>query len=136
MALTATPKRQTKGQRYDMFYQLLRQLSPQWTEEYRFHPERKWRMDFARPDIRLAIEVDGGVWTGGRHSGGAGQVADMEKGNAAVMLGWQTLHFTPQQVKNGEAYRFVHFLHHRKVTQEHAPTDRGSRSGALERKTL
>lgn len=106
-------RRKTKGQVYPIFYQLLRQLDPQWSEEHRFHPVRKWRFDFARPDIRLAIEIDGGVWTGGRHSGGQGQLDDMEKGNNAVALGWQILHFTPKQVQNGEAYRFVHFLHHR-----------------------
>ena len=111
--LGAKPARQTKAEQYPVFYQLLRQIAPAWTSEHRFHPTRKWRFDFARPDIRLAIEIDGGVWTGGRHSGGQGQIDDMEKGNAAVAEGWQILHFTPQQVRNGEAYRFVHYLHHR-----------------------
>jgi very-short-patch-repair endonuclease len=67
----------------------------------------------ARPDIKLAIEIDGGIWTGGRHSRGKGQIEDMAKGNAAIALGWQVLHFTPSQVTKGEAYRFVHYLHHR-----------------------
>lgn len=98
---------------YPGFLLLLRKLSPSWVAEYRFHATRRWRFDFARPDIKLAIEIDGGVWTGGRHSRGAGQVKDMEKGNAAIMEGWQVLHFTPQQVCNGEAYRFCHYLHRR-----------------------
>lgn len=99
--------------RYPLFLRLLQQLDAGWVEEHRFHPERRWRFDFARPDIRLAIEIDGGIWTRGRHSRGTGQEKDMEKNNAAVALGWQILHFTPTQVGNGEAYRFVHYLHHR-----------------------
>jgi len=31
------------------------------------------------PGTEIAIEIDGGVWTRGRHSRGVGQVADMEK---------------------------------------------------------
>ena len=104
-------------------------------EEYRFHPTRRWRFDFARPDIRLAIEIDGGVWSGGRHSGGAGQIKDMEKGNAAVALGWQILHFTPQQAKNNEAYRLVHFMHHRTPDEHHPTTTIKKRQKALEPKS-
>jgi very-short-patch-repair endonuclease len=100
-------------QRYPLFLAALRRLSYQWVDEYRFHPTRRWRFDFARPDIKLAIEIDGGIWTSGRHSRGKGMLADMEKGNQAVALGWQILHFTPQTVANGDAYRFVQYLHHR-----------------------
>lgn len=34
--------------------------------EYRFHPAREWRFDFAIPDCRVAIEVEGGAFIGGR----------------------------------------------------------------------
>jgi very-short-patch-repair endonuclease len=104
--------RKSKAEQYAVFFRLLRQLGP-WASEYRFHPTRRWRFDFARPDIRLAIEIDGGIWTGGRHSGGQGQIDDFEKMNNAVALGWQVLHFIPQQVRNGEAFRFVQYIHHR-----------------------
>ena len=110
---SARPARRTKVEQYALFFTLLRQLDARWIAEYRFHPTRKWCFDFARPDIRLAVEIDGGVWIGGGHSGGQGQVDDMEKGNAAVALGWQTLRFIPAQVNHGEAYRFVHYMHHR-----------------------
>jgi len=61
--------------------------------EFGFCKWRKWRADFAFPEHRLLIEVDGGVWTQGRHTRGAGYIADCEKFNAAAMLGWRVLRF-------------------------------------------
>ena len=93
--------------RYANFLLQLKARDPSWVSEHRFHPVRKWRFDFANTSRLLAIEVDGGVWTGGRHSRGAGQVSDMEKGNTAILLGWRVLHFTPSQISKGEALRFI-----------------------------
>ena len=66
--------------------------------EFLFHSERKWRFDFAWPQSRLAVEVEGGVWIQGRHTRGSGFVKDMEKYNAAAMLGWRILRFQPQDI--------------------------------------
>jgi very-short-patch-repair endonuclease len=66
-------------------------------KEYRFHPVRKWRFDFAIPKYKIAIEIDGGVWMYGRHNRSSGYIADMEKFNAAASLGWVVLKFTPDE---------------------------------------
>lgn len=63
--------------------------------EYQFAPPRLWRFDFADPESMTAIEVDGGLFVGGRHSTGAGIVKDMEKLNHAVLRGWKVLRFQP-----------------------------------------
>jgi hypothetical protein len=63
--------------------------------EYRFHKTRKWRFDYAWPDFKVALEVEGGVWTGGRHTRGAGFLKDIEKYNAAGVAGWTVLRCTP-----------------------------------------
>jgi very-short-patch-repair endonuclease len=76
---------------------------PEPEREYRFHKDRKWRFDFAWPAKYLAVEVEGGVWSGGRHTTGAGFTADCVKYNAAAMLGWRVLRFTSTQINSGEA---------------------------------
>ena len=70
-------------------------LSPP-VSEHRFHPVRKWRFDYAWPELKIALEVEGGAWTGGRHTTGKGFVADMEKYNTAAALGWRVIRTTPQ----------------------------------------
>lgn len=74
------------------------QLGREPVREHRFHTSRKWRFDYAFPDLKIAIECDGGVWTAGRHNRPKGYIKDMEKFNAAAALGWVVLKFTPQQL--------------------------------------
>ena len=80
----------------------LRQI-PEPEREYRFHPERRWRFDFAWPKIKLAAEIEGGTWKNGRHNRHKGFEGDCEKYNEAAILGWTVLRFTTQQVKRGYA---------------------------------
>lgn len=75
--------------------------------EFQFHPSRKWRFDFAFAVPRLAIEVQGGIWTRGRHSRGSGLVKEYEKLNAAAVLGWRILYCTPQQVQTLQFARTI-----------------------------
>ena len=70
--------------------------------EHRFHPTRKWRLDWAWVPQKIALEIQGGVWSGGKHGRGAGIVKDHEKLNAAQALGWRVIQLTPGQVKGGE----------------------------------
>ena len=70
--------------------------------EYRFHPKRRWRFDYAWPDKKIAVEVEGGTWIYGRHNHPSGFLKDIEKYNSAVILGWRILRYTPQQIAQGE----------------------------------
>jgi very-short-patch-repair endonuclease len=76
---------------------------PEPVREHRFHPSRRWRFDFAWPAAMLAVEVEGGSWIHGRHVRGRGFAADCDKYNAAVLLGWRVLRFTPAMVESGLA---------------------------------
>lgn len=74
--------------------------------EYLFAKERLgrlWRFDYALPYAMLGIEIEGGVYIGGAHTRGAHFESDCEKYNAAVILGWRVLRFTPRMERNGSA---------------------------------
>jgi hypothetical protein len=66
--------------------------------EYVFAPPRRWRFDYAWRDKHVALEVEGGVWTMGRHIRGAGFLADMEKYNRAAVREWCVLRVVPSQL--------------------------------------
>ena len=79
--------------------------------EYRFHPKRRWRFDFAWPEFKVAVEVEGVVWGGsGRHQRAAGYAADCEKYNEALLLGWRVLRVTQRQVNDGTALNWLQLL--------------------------
>ena len=75
--------------------------------EYQFHPTRKWRFDFAWPAVRLAVEVEGGVYGRGRHVRPSGFIKDCEKYNAAALAGWVVLRFVPRAGWLDEALREI-----------------------------
>ncbi len=66
--------------------------------EVTFDAERRFRFDYAWGPWMVALEVNGGVWSRGRHSRGAGQISDMAKLNLAQTKGWIVLQCTPQQL--------------------------------------
>jgi very-short-patch-repair endonuclease len=80
---------------------------PEPEREYRFHAPRRWRFDFCWPDHRLAVEVEGGIWSGGRHVRGAGFEKDLEKYNRANLDGWCLLRFTGDMIKSGQALQTI-----------------------------
>jgi very-short-patch-repair endonuclease len=85
-----------------------------YVREIRFARPRRWRFDFGLGDelapgvcsTKWAVEVEGGAWSGG-HRRGMEANKDTEKSNAAVMLGWRVLRFTPYQVETGEAIECI-----------------------------
>ena len=75
------------------------ELKVELVKEYKFHPTRRWRFDYATADpaLKIAIEVEGAVWTNGRHTRGSGFIKDMEKYNTAASMGWTILRVTPDE---------------------------------------
>ena len=71
---------------------MLQGISPGWREEFAFAPWRKWRFDFALPEKKIAVEINGNAWNtkgGGRH----GNPIDLQKMNAAQAMGWRVFQF-------------------------------------------
>ena len=71
--------------------------------EYEFSEDRKWRFDFYFPGYRIAVEIDGGIYTNGRHNRAGGFEKDLEKMNYATLHHWRVFRFTPRMVSNGTA---------------------------------
>ena len=71
-------------------------LGVECVKEYQFHQKRKWRFDYAIPSHKIASEVEGGVWTGGRHIRPQGFLGDVDKYNAAALMGWRLFRVTPE----------------------------------------
>lgn len=92
--------------------------------EFKFHPHRRWRFDFAYPELKLAIEVEGGTFsrpvittdpkTGkpkaiivGRHSTGKGLENDAEKYGEAAILGWAVIRVPTSMIKTGKGFDLI-----------------------------
>lgn len=82
-----------------MFTLLCRQqVGVECVKEYRFHKTRKWRFDYALPSFKIALEVEGGVWSQGRHTRPKGFLGDIDKYNMATLMGWRVFRCTPSSL--------------------------------------
>lgn len=89
----------TASEKVDLFLNYLQQQFPQAevVKELQFYPDRKWRFDYAFPSRKIAIEIDGAIWTLGRHNRPRGYLNDMEKLNTAASMGWLVLRFSTDE---------------------------------------
>jgi hypothetical protein len=88
-----------------LFWQIERRglLIP--ARQYRWHPTREFRADFAYPQayLRLLIQVQGGTWVGRGHGQGSGIERDAEWACEAAIYGWYLLPVTSSMVRTGDA---------------------------------
>jgi very-short-patch-repair endonuclease len=75
--------------------------------EVRFHSTRRWRFDFAYPNLKIGIECEGGTWMGKGHTGGKRYRSDCVKYNYASLMGWTVLRFTKGMIESGEAIEMI-----------------------------
>lgn len=89
----------------EMLASHLRAYNISFVREFLFHPSRKWRFDFAFPEKKIAVEVEGGGLNGmpGRHQTKEGFEGDCFKYNAAAKLGWRLFRYTTFMVKSAVA---------------------------------
>lgn len=82
---------------------------PEPVREHHFHPDRRWRFDFAWPEQFVAVELQGGLWqqtVTGRGKGHAHPkriTQDCEKLNEAQILGWCIFYFTADMLRDDPA---------------------------------
>lgn len=109
--MSAIPKigRQPSAPEAELLLQIRDYGLPDPETEYRFHPVRKWRADiaFVESTVKLIVEIEGGIFVGGRHSRGVGFESDCEKQAEAMVLGYRYMRVTPRQIKDGRAVRWI-----------------------------
>lgn len=71
---------------------------------------KDWKFDFCWPGLNLAIEIEGGGWTGGGHTRGKGFASDLEKYRCALLLGWKIFRCDGDMVRNGIALKTIETL--------------------------
>ncbi len=77
------------------------------THEFYFHPTRKWRIDVCWPDFMTALEIEGGIWSGGRHVHPIGFIKDCEKYNEIAIAGYRLLRCSKQDADSGKVLELV-----------------------------
>jgi len=83
---------------------------PPFEREFKFHPTRAWRLDFAWPAAKMAVEIDGGVHEGpgrGRHMRQGGYEKDAEKMANAALMGWRVIRLTPSMIQPSLITRII-----------------------------
>lgn len=96
--------------REQAFYALLDASHlPRPTPEYRFAETigRKWRFDWAFVPQFVAVECEGGVFTMGRHTRGAGYAGDLRKYSCAAVMGWRIIRVMPSQLAKPETVDMI-----------------------------
>jgi len=89
-----------KEKQKDMFTMLMEKEGLDCWPEYFFSTERLYRLDYAFPEYKIGLEVDGGTWSKERsgHSSGTGLARDREKSTLLATLGWALIRVTPQEL--------------------------------------
>ena len=81
-----------------IFLHLLSERGLKPTQEYKFHPERRWLFDYAFPERLLAVEVEGGIYNGKAHGSISGIKRDIEKYSEAAAYGWRIVRVLPEDI--------------------------------------
>jgi len=93
-----------------LLFQIKALKLPDPVREYRFDGVRKFRFDFAWPERHLAVEVEGAIHCGGRHTSGVGFEKDCEKHELAMRQGWNIYRCTGAMIKSGRAVETIEIL--------------------------
>ena len=81
---------------------------PEFKRNYHFDkPRSKREMDFAWPEYKVGVEVQGGIWARGAHTRGAGYMRDCSKLDDAQLQGWILLWVTAHHIEHGKALVWI-----------------------------
>jgi very-short-patch-repair endonuclease len=59
---------------------------------------KPYKLDFAHPETKVAIEIQGGTWNNGRHSRGSGMKGEYNKLNTLQYDGWTVFQLSTDMI--------------------------------------
>lgn len=83
-------------------------------KEYRFNDKRRFRVDYYFPSVKLAVELEGGVFINGAHVRPLGFVKDMEKYNLLTEQGIHLLRYMPKKIDYEQINRVYSIIQNKK----------------------
>ena len=100
----------TKRLELIIFENLLKKEDIEFITEFDFFHKRKWRVDYmiTNGKNRVAVEVEGGIWTGGRHTSPQGFIKDMEKYNKLSECGILLLRYSYENLTKKETIEQIY----------------------------
>ena len=109
VASLCTPGRNKESKEHAQLELIFLALKLAPVREYRFHPDRKWRFDFAFPELKLAIEYEGLPLQveKSRHTTVTGFAGDCEKYSEAAILGWRIIRVNALSMQSGVAHGLI-----------------------------
>lgn len=106
--LQAIRQNETKKYEIELLTQIRALKLPEPKQQYKFHPARDYAFDFAYPEIKFWVEVDGGTWLKkGGHQTGVGYTRDRIRDCEAFILGWKGFRVTGDMVKDASAVAYI-----------------------------
>jgi hypothetical protein len=87
---------------FDTYWRIFAPDMPEPKEEHQFSKWRNWRFDRAWVAEKVAVELEGGLYTRGRHQRPKGFSDDCDKYNMASLEGWIVLRYTVVQMDDPE----------------------------------
>lgn len=94
------PKESPLERRFDQ--QLVTRGAPSYLREYYFAKDRDWRFDFAWPERKVAVEIQGGA-----HRIKGRFKADLPKRAAALLAGWRVLELGRDEIRSEQGIAWL-----------------------------
>jgi very-short-patch-repair endonuclease len=79
--------------------------------------KRRYAADLAWPGHKILLELEGGVYSNGRHVRGKGYEDDCEKYSLASILGYTLIRVTYGMIETGKALELIQMAANKKLTK-------------------
>lgn len=98
----------------DFFVQFRGSGVPAPATQVKHVPGRAFRLDFAWPELKLGVEVDGGIKSRQKsHTSVGGILRDIEKHNSGIEQGWTVIRLHTDMVYDGSGFQLVKRVYER-----------------------